>query len=41
MWQALEGKKRFPNRYLIGLKQSFMEFVHDNDQSYRNANPEG
>ena len=41
MWQALEGKKRFPNRYLIGLNQSFTEFIHDNDQSYRNANPEG
>jgi PRTRC genetic system protein B len=38
MWQALEGTKRFPNRYLVGLKQSLAEFVNDNDQSYRNAN---
>jgi Prokaryotic E2 family D len=39
MWQALESKKRFPKRYLVGLKQSLAEFVNDNDQSYRNANP--
>ncbi|MGH9537068.1 MAG: PRTRC system protein B [Terriglobales bacterium] len=37
MWQALEGKKEFPPRYLVGLKQSLAEFVNDNDQSYRNA----
>ena len=38
MLQSLEGKKRFPKRYLVGLKQSLAEFVNDNDQSYRNAN---
>jgi hypothetical protein len=30
MWQALEGKKRFPNRYLVGLKQRLVAFVNDN-----------
>jgi PRTRC genetic system protein B len=39
MWQSLEAKNRFPKRYLVGLKQSLAEFVNDNDQSYRNANP--
>jgi PRTRC genetic system protein B len=37
MWQALESKKKFPVRYLVGLKQSLAEFVNDKDQSYRNA----
>jgi PRTRC genetic system protein B len=41
MWQSLESKKRFPSRHLILLKQSFAEFVNDNDQSYGNANPGG
>jgi PRTRC genetic system protein B len=38
MWQALEGKRQFPTRYLIELNQSLAEFANDNDQSYRNAN---
>ena len=37
MWRALGGKRKFPSRHLIELKQSFAEFVNDNDPSYRNA----
>jgi PRTRC genetic system protein B len=41
MWKSLENRQRFPNRYLLGLKQRLAEFVNDNDQSYRNANQGG
>ena len=36
MWQFLEGKDNFPSQHLVKLRQTFSEFVNDNDHSYRN-----
>jgi len=38
MWKSLEGKKRFPARYLVPTKQTLAEFVNDHDHTYRNQN---
>ncbi len=37
MWQSLQGKKRFPARYLVDTNQTVLEFGSDHDHSYRNA----
>ena len=36
MWQFLEGKDNFPSQHLVKLRQTFSEFVSDNDHTYRN-----
>ena len=36
MWQFLAGKENFPSEYLVKLRQTFSEFVNDNDHTYRN-----
>ncbi len=38
MWRFLEGKRKFPSRYLVEAKQTLAEFVNSDDQSYRNQN---
>lgn len=38
MWKSLEGKKKFPSRYLVEAKQTLAEFVNSDDHSYRNQN---
>jgi PRTRC genetic system protein B len=38
MWKFLEAKKKFPGRYLVEAKQTLVEFVNGDDQSYRNQN---
>jgi hypothetical protein len=36
MWQFLEGKKEFRDKYLVKLPQTLTEFVNDHDHNYRN-----
>ena len=36
MWESLEGKKKFPVRYLVERKQTLGEFVTNHEHSYRN-----
>lgn len=36
MWQLLQGKKRFPGRYLVPMKQSLDDFVRNDDHRYQN-----
>jgi PRTRC genetic system protein B len=33
LWQHLQGKQRFPSKYLIEVKQSLAEFVHHDDRT--------
>jgi PRTRC genetic system protein B len=35
LWQHVRGKKQFPTKYLIEVKQSLAEFVNDDDRSQR------
>jgi PRTRC genetic system protein B len=37
MWKYLQGKKTFPSRYLVNVKQTLAEFVACNDTSYSNG----
>jgi PRTRC genetic system protein B len=39
MWEALQGKKKFPSAYLAERKQTLTEFVINHDHSYRNEQP--
>lgn len=41
LWQALQGKSKFPSRYLTAAEQTLAEFVNDHDHTYRNANQAG
>jgi PRTRC genetic system protein B len=36
MWRYLQGKKQFPAKYLVPLKQNLEQFVASNDTSYAN-----
>jgi PRTRC genetic system protein B len=36
MWASLQGKKKFPCRYLVAKKQTLGEFVTNHDHSYHN-----
>lgn len=36
MWHSLRDKAVFPAKYLVPLKQSLAEFIHEEDHSYRN-----
>ncbi len=38
MWESLEGKRKFPSRYLVEAKQTVAEFVNVDDHRYRNQN---
>jgi PRTRC genetic system protein B len=34
MWKSLQGKKQFPTKYLVPVKQNLQQFVASNDTSY-------
>ena len=36
LWAFLQGRKRFPSKYLSPLNQTLEDFVTDHDKSYRN-----
>jgi PRTRC genetic system protein B len=36
MWASLDGKKKFPTRYLVETKQTLNQFITNHDSSYRN-----
>lgn len=36
MWQSLEGKWKFPSKYLRKLSETLGDFVRDHDRAYRN-----
>lgn len=38
MWRSLEGRKKFPQQYLIKTNHSLAEFVNNHDRTYRNEN---
>ena len=38
MWRFLEGKRKFPSRYLVETKETLTDFVNSDDHSYRNQN---
>lgn len=38
LWQSLEGRKKFPQQYLIKTRQTLTEFVKSHDTAYRNEN---
>jgi PRTRC genetic system protein B len=41
MWRSLQGKEKFPLRYLARTKQTLTEFVNDHDTTYRNEHQRG
>jgi PRTRC genetic system protein B len=36
LWKSLQGKKRFPLRYLLPVDESVGQFVSTHDTTYRN-----
>jgi PRTRC genetic system protein B len=36
MWQSLQQKRKFPARYLVRTKKTFLQFVNNDDHTYRN-----
>jgi len=41
MWESVQGKSKFPSRYLVEKKQTLGEFVTSHDHSYRNDQQPG